>query len=235
MDLLGKTVLIAGASSSIAKALLRDLKARGALPITLGRSSTEEYEHCQVDLAKSKSVKKVQAWLEKNDFHVDLVIHCAGILHEGDSFPEKQISEIDQAWFFKSLEVNVLTHIHLAQALDTSVKTKRLIHWISLSAMVGSLSDNHLGGWHSYRMSKAALNMFIKGLSIEWSRHNKQNCIISLHPGTTESPMSKPFKVAKDKLYSAELTAERISAIISKLDMNENGAFLNWDGTRIPY
>jgi NAD(P)-dependent dehydrogenase (short-subunit alcohol dehydrogenase family) len=103
--------------------------------------------------------------------------------------------------------------------------------------MVGSLEDNGLGGWYSYRMSKAALNMFIRNLSIEWSRKAPGSVVVAQHPGTTDSPLSEPFQagIAEGKLYTREQTAERLVNVMRELTPEQNGRLLHWDGSVIPF
>lgn len=106
-----------------------------------------------------------------------------------------------------------------------------------MSAKVGSLEDNSLGGWYSYRMTKAALNMFIKNLSIECARKSSNILVASIHPGTTDSELSKPFQrnISPEKLYSAEQTADRLIAVMNNLSKHQHGKLLNWDGQLLPY
>ena len=103
--------------------------------------------------------------------------------------------------------------------------------------MVGSITDNQLGGWYSYRMSKAALNMFIKTLSIEWQRKAPDSIVVATHPGTTDSALSEPFQanIKDGKLYTPELTAERLSRILEELNAEQNGHLLHWDGSVLPF
>ncbi len=113
-----------------------------------------------------------------------------------------------------------------------SVPTSRIVN---ISARVGSISDNHLGGWYSYRISKAALNMFTKTLSIEMKKH--QCCVISLHPGTTDTDLSKPFQknVKPIKLFSTSYSVEQMLNVISTLDMSKSGKFYGYDGSEIEF
>ncbi|MDF1762872.1 MAG: cell-cell signaling protein CsgA, partial [Oleibacter sp.] len=117
------------------------------------------------------------------------------------------------------------------------VKRSKPIQWVSLSAMVGSIEDNSLGGWYSYRMSKAALNMFVKNLSIEWGRKAPGSIVAALHPGTTESPLSEPFQagIAEGKLYSRAETAERLIRVMRELNPEQHGKLLHWDGSILPF
>lgn len=109
--------------------------------------------------------------------------------------------------------------------------------YINLSAIVGSIEDNRLGGWYGYRSSKAALNMLVKTASVELKRINKTASVITLHLGTTKGALSKPFtsNVADDKYYDTTTTAKRILAVANQITPQDSGGFFNWDGTRIPW
>ena len=109
--------------------------------------------------------------------------------------------------------------------------------WAQLSAKVGSISDNYLGGWYSYRASKAALNMLLKTAAVELKRTHKQLCIAAIHPGTTDTPLSEPFqqRLAADKLYTPAQSAQRIAAVIEQLNAENSGGFWHWDGAPLPY
>jgi NAD(P)-dependent dehydrogenase (short-subunit alcohol dehydrogenase family) len=226
-----RTLLLAGSSGSIGKAIYNKYASQGWRIITLSRTTDVDLS---VSLSEPDSVDILKDYFIDKPCP-DLVINCAGILHENGYMPEKQLSEIKSLWLQKSVEVNVISHIHLAQGIEDSISKAKPIVWISLSAMVGSINDNGLGGWYSYRISKAALNMFIKGLSIEWSRKNKLNKVFAVHPGTTKSTMSDPFNVRKDKLYSPELSAQRIYEVIDNSEEYKSGSFLNWDASLIPW
>ena len=106
----------------------------------------------------------------------------------------------------------------------------------ALSARVGSIGDNRLGGWHSYRASKAALNMILKNLSIELARTHPQAVVAGLHPGTVDTALSVPFQkgVAADKLFTADYSASRLLAVLDGLTPADSGGVFAWDGARIP-
>ena len=110
-------------------------------------------------------------------------------------------------------------------------------HFAVLSAMVGSIGDNRLGGWYGYRASKAALNQFMKTLAVECHRSHPQLCITSMHPGTTDSELSRPFQanVKPGKLYTPSQSAGRILRVISAGNSEDSGRFVNWDGKQIPW
>ncbi len=106
-----------------------------------------------------------------------------------------------------------------------------------LSAKIAGTSDNRLGGWYGYRASKAALNSIVKTASIELHRTHPKTCLIALHPGTTDTPLSKPFskKIPEDKLFSPEQSAKRLKSVIDKLEPKDSGRFVHWDGTDLPW
>jgi len=231
-----KNILIAGSHGALGRALKTHFEKEDYSVWSLSRSdkSVNEQGFC-VDLLNEESCENFKIQLDEQKLNFHGVIQCAGVLHNEKNMPEKQLSEMSAEWLQHSMNVNVLTHIRLAQALENHIEVKDSFFWASLSAMVSSIGDNSLGGWYSYRMSKAALNMFVHNLSIEWKRKNRRTCIVSIHPGTTDSAMSKPFKVRPDKLYSPELSAQRIYAVLTQLTPKQSGQFLNWDGSSIEW
>ena len=107
----------------------------------------------------------------------------------------------------------------------------------AVSARVGSIEDNRLGGWYSYRMSKAALNMALKTLSIEWKHSHAKGCVAALHPGTNDSPLSKPFQanVAAQNLFDPACTATCFVTLLTRLQPADSGKFWAWDGSQLPW
>lgn len=228
-------VLVAGSSGGIGSELARQLRAAGYTVFTLSRSGTPSDFHCVADLSAATSIPLVQSFLQQ--VKPDVVFCCAGLLHNETHGPEKTVTQLHADWLLQSMQANVLPHVHLAQALAPLLNRQRPVKWISLSAMVGSISDNHLGGWYSYRMSKAALNMFIRNLAIEWGRKAPGSVVVAQHPGTTDTHLSQPFQagIAEGKLYSTELTASRLIAVMQGLTAQQHGALLHWDGSVIPF
>lgn len=160
----------------------------------------------------------------------DVVINTLGILHEAEHTPEKNINQVTQDWLFRSIQINVLPTIQIAQALTKVMTRQSSIKLITLSARVGSISDNHMGGWYSYRLSKAALNMCVKNLGIEWKRTYPLSSIIAYHPGTVDTNLSKPFQanVPADKLFSTTKAAEYLLAVVDKLTPDKSGHLIDW-------
>ena len=228
-------VLVAGSSGGIGAGLARQLRAAGFMVFTLSRSGAPSASHCVADLSASDAMPLVQQFLQQAQ--PQIIFCCAGLLHNETQGPEKNLSQLQDDWLLQSMQANVLPHVHLAQAFAPLLSRQRPVKWISLSAMVGSISDNRLGGWYSYRMSKAALNMFIRNLAIEWGRKAPGSVVVAQHPGTTDTHLSQPFQagIAAGKLYSTELTASRLIAVMQELTAQQHGALLHWDGSVIPF
>ncbi|HEY9030332.1 MAG TPA: SDR family NAD(P)-dependent oxidoreductase [Kangiella sp.] len=172
--------------------------------------------------------------------HVDLIINAIGILHDSKELqPEKKIEDFKLDNFVEVMTINASTTALIAKHFIKLLKKSDAQPAIlaSLSARVGSISDNRLGGWYSYRASKAALNQIIKTLSIEVARRNKNTAIIGLHPGTTDTKLSKPFQqnVKPEKLFSTEYSVRRMFQIIDNLFLEDNGKFFAWDGSTIEW
>lgn len=232
-------ILLAGASSGVGSALATELNAHGHQIWTLGRSEPtfQPSGFLKTDTTNSECVAQIQSWLASTGLAPDCVIQCAGLLHNQNYMPEKRLNQISTDWIDKSMQVNLHTHIHLAQAINPLVRKSAPVKWVSLSALVGSISENELGGWYSYRMSKAALNMFIRNLDIEWRRKSPESIVVALHPGTTTTKLSEPFQgnIATGKLYSPELTSSRLSKVIENLNAEQSGRLLHWDGVPVPF
>ena len=151
--------------------------------------------------------------------------------------PEKSLRSFDAANLATTMQVNCLPTLLLAQALAALLKSSEPAVFASVSARVGSISDNHLGGWYSYRISKAALNMAIRTLSVEWARSHRNVCVAALHPGTTATALSEPFQtnVPADKLFDADTTADYLLQVVASLDASKSGRFWAFDGSEIPW
>jgi len=231
-------IWISGASGGIANALINHYAGDDNNRVVALSRSAVEFEHDNV-VAHQWCASAPEAGIPELlcDLPPDIVIACQGILHDEHHQPEKNLSQLSLPWLQHSIEVNLWSHIALAQQLAAVVRRQHPLRWVSLSAMVGSIEDNRLGGWYSYRMTKAALNMFIKNLSLEWQRKSPQSCVVALHPGTTDTALSQPFQgnIAAGKLYRSDVSASRIAAVIAQLTPEHSGALYHWDGSRLPW
>jgi NAD(P)-dependent dehydrogenase (short-subunit alcohol dehydrogenase family) len=168
---------------------------------------------------------------------LDWVINCVGQLSIDQAQPEKNLKSIEAERFAKAMQINTLPTLLLAQHLQSLLRRSAAPRFATISARVGSISDNGLGGWYSYRCSKAALNMALKNISIEWGRLMPNSCTVALHPGTTDTSLSKPFKanVPDHKLFSTEKTARLLKGVLMSLRRENNGQFLAFDGSLIEW
>lgn len=224
---MGDAVVI-GASGGIGGALVRRVEQSGRYGTVhaLSRSAGT------IDLSDPASIA---AAAERIGGPLSLVIVATGLLHDGDHRPERSLRELDMDWLLRQYQVNtagpalVLRHFTPLLAKDAPATIA------CLSARVGSISDNRLGGWYGYRAAKAALNQIVKCAAIEIGRARKQAVCVALHPGTVDTGLSAPFQgnVAEGKLFTPNYSAERLLAVLDGLTPADSGGIFAWDGERI--
>jgi NAD(P)-dependent dehydrogenase (short-subunit alcohol dehydrogenase family) len=187
---------------------------------------TEEAQITQV-------IKKIQAQTPK----LHLVINCVGWLHEENLQPEKSLRALNANQLERYFRINSIGAALLLKAAIPLLKHSESSVFATLSAKVGSIGDNQIGGWYGYRASKAALNMLIRTAAIEYKRTCPQAILVALHPGTTDTRLSKPFQrsVPPEKLFSAERTVTQLLRVINQLQPTDSGEFFSWDGSRLPW
>jgi NAD(P)-dependent dehydrogenase (short-subunit alcohol dehydrogenase family) len=175
--------------------------------------------------------------LRKDIQVIDLIVNTAGLLHSKDVSPEKALEQMSLSAMQQVFAVNAYGPILLAQALMPWLKARRPVMFASLTARVGSIADNRLGGWYSYRASKAAQNQLLKTLAIELARRNPDAIVLALHPGTTDTDLSRPFQanVAQEKLFTPDFVAEQLLKQIMQVTADDTGSFIAWDGQRIAW
>ncbi len=166
---------------------------------------------------------------------LDLVIVATGILHDGEITPEKSLKDLSAEKFHRLFEANTITPALIAKHFLPTLNRTRPSRFAALSARVGSISDNQLGGWYAYRASKAALNMVIKTAAIETGRRNRQAIVVGLHPGTVESTLSLPFQanVANGKLFTPDYAAQKLLDVLETLTPDHSSKCFAWDGKEI--
>jgi NAD(P)-dependent dehydrogenase (short-subunit alcohol dehydrogenase family) len=231
-------IVIFGAGGGLGQALVSHYLQRGEQVLGVSRQAAPTAQHGQ--------------WLQVNDYNarclaplyellqnqvVDGVISTLGSLHDEQFMPEKRLDDLSTDHMLHSYYVNAVLPLSLLQWTKPYLPTKQPCFWVQLSAKVGSISDNQLGGWYSYRASKAALNMLLKTAAIELARSHKQLTIAAIHPGTTDTQLSKPFqgRLSADKLFTPAMSAARIAQVIDSLEPTVSGVLWHWDGTRLPY
>lgn len=189
-----------------------------------------------IDIENESSIEQA-AIIAGKDGTLDLVIVATGLLHGPDVSPEKSLKDLSITQFQRSFAVNTIGPAMVAKHfLPLLHKDQRAI-FAALSARVGSISDNYLGGWYAYRASKAALNMVIKNASIEMKRRYKHAIILGLHPGTVDSKLSKPFQsnVAQGKLFTPDIAASHLLKLLENKTPEDSGKIFAWDDSEIPY
>ncbi|NJL84082.1 MAG: SDR family NAD(P)-dependent oxidoreductase [Chloroflexaceae bacterium] len=181
----------------------------------------------------AQAVKQIQAEVDR----LDLVINCVGVLHNDTLSPEKSLRQIESDRLLRYFQVNSISAILLAKHLLPLLSHRNRCIFATISAKVGSIGDNQLGGWYGYRASKTALNMLMKTASIEYRRKNSQAIVVVLHPGTTDTELSRPFQrsVSPEKLFSVDRTVDQLLTVLSKLTEADSGEFFSWDGSRLPW
>jgi NAD(P)-dependent dehydrogenase (short-subunit alcohol dehydrogenase family) len=166
-----------------------------------------------------------------------LVVNCAGLLHGNGLRPEKSLAALDRDSLSRVFALNAFAPVLLAKALLPLLGPGAPRVFASLSARVGSIGDNRLGGWYAYRASKAAQNQLLHTLAIEWRRtHPHATCVV-LHPGTVDTPLSRPFQanLAADALFTPDAAARRLLGIIAGVTPADSGRFIAWDGSQVPW
>ena len=235
-------VAVIGASGGIGLALTKHLAAKPSIAQVnaIARSSvlvaSEKVRHISADVTHEPSVQRA-ADEASADAPLDLVIVATGILHNGAIQPEKRLAELDPDQFIQVLKTNTLGPALVAKYFLPTMRRGHKTVFAAISARVGSIADNRLGGWASYRASKSALNMLLKTFSIEQARTRPQCIVAALHPGTVATGLSEPFRrnVLPDKLFSPEQSAGYLLDVVDGLVSDDTGGFFAWDGQRIEF
>ncbi|EHC04570.1 SDR family oxidoreductase [Shewanella baltica] len=233
-------VLIVGGSGGIGQAMVKqvqetypDATVHATYRHHLPQDRQNNIQWHALDVTNEAEIKQLSEQLTE----LDWLINCVGILHTQDKGPEKSLQSLDIDFFQHNLTLNTLPSVMLAKHFCHALKQSDSARFAVISAKVGSITDNRLGGWYSYRASKAALNMFLKTLSIEWQRNMKHCVVLSLHPGTTDTPLSQPFQqsVPQGKLFTPEYVANCLLPIIANATPAQTGCFFAYDGTELPW
>jgi len=162
---------------------------------------------------------------------------CNGVLHDNGIKPEKRMDDIQEETLNRVFTANAIVPILWVKELKKVFSKRDICSIAILSARVGSISDNRLGGWYSYRASKCALNMLLKTSAIELNRKHKNVKLISFHPGTTDTKLSRPFQssVSRDKLFTPDFVATKLMDLMRKTDVDGELAYLDWAGAPIDW
>lgn len=205
--------------------------------LTLADKYSERLICLSLDITDELQIAEAVGQITTQIDKLHLVINCVGLLHEDELLPEKSLRNINSENLLRYFQVNSVGAVLLAKHLLPLFRHDNNSVFASISAKLGSISDNQLGGWYGYRASKAALNMFMRNVAIEYSRSCPHAIVVTLHPGTTDTRLSRPFQknVSAEKLFSVELTVNQLLVVIEQLKKNDNGQFFSWDGSRLPW
>ncbi|MEM8696061.1 MAG: SDR family NAD(P)-dependent oxidoreductase [Pseudomonadota bacterium] len=227
------SAVVIGASGGIGRALADSLEDEGEYD-TVIRLSRSGIGDAHIDLEDEATIAAAAERLATRPAPA-LILVATGILHDGAKGPEKSMRDLDPAWLARNFAINAIGPALVAKhMLPLMPKTGRTI-FAALSARVGSISDNRLGGWYGYRASKAALNMMVRNLAIEHKRKNDRAIIVGLHPGTVDTALSAPFQrnVAKKQLFDTERAALQLLDLLDGLKPADSGHIFAWDGEEI--
>jgi NAD(P)-dependent dehydrogenase (short-subunit alcohol dehydrogenase family) len=225
----GFRALVLGASGGIGQAFVQALQAhpRCAVVLALHRRSQPA-----LDLNIEASIAHAaQAARASGPFH--LVVHAAGVLHGAGFMPEKKLGELNYAQLEATFRANTLGPALVLRHFTPLLDRQRSVLAL-LSAKVGSIGDNRLGGWYSYRASKAALNMLVKTASIEVARTHSHAVLVALHPGTVNSALSAPFNGAEIGRPAADAAGDMLQ-VLDGLAPEETGSFYAYSGAPLPW
>ena len=243
--------IIIGANGGIGRAisaiLANDPQCAQIHALSRGRKSADisalqhpKITHIGCDFTDKQSLNDAQTRLKtEQDSHggFDIIIIATGLLHTDVISPEKNLRALDYDAFAQSFSVNTIGPALCAQAFLPLLRRDRKAVFTALSARVSSISDNRLGGWYAYRSAKAALNMVLKNLAIEYGRRFSNIIIAGLHPGTVDTTLSQPFQknLPEGQLFTPQYSAEKLLGVINDLGPNDSGYLFAWDGQKIPF
>lgn len=245
-------VVVTGASAGIGQAACAALLAREDVACVHAISRTAEaaptlaelaHEHpgrlhrISTDLTDAAAIDALPARIGRHSDTLHLVFNAAGVLHAHDLQPEKSLAAVTREALDRAFALNAFAPVLLARALLPMLPRRAPAVLASVSARVGSIGDNRLGGWYAYRAAKAAQNQLFRTLAIELHRSHPEACCLLLHPGTVDTALSRPFQanVPAAQLFTAGRAARQLLDIVSGATAADSGRFLAWDGSEIPW
>jgi|TARA_A200000113_G_scaffold219805_1_gene229006 NAD(P)-dependent dehydrogenase (short-subunit alcohol dehydrogenase family) len=236
-----KNVAVIGSSGAIGNSISKLLKSEISVESVYNFSrsaiseSSEKEKNIYIDIENEDSIIESIKKIPK-DIKFDLIFVATGILHnDEDIYPEKSIKDISGNKLKKVLMVNTIGPALIGKYFIPFLNKNNKNVFAFLSARVGSISNNKIGGWYSYRASKSALNQIIKNFSIEIKRSNPNSIFVGLQPGTVKSNLSKPFQknVNSKNLFSPDYSAKKLIDVINNLSIEDTGKLFAWDGEEI--
>lgn len=240
------TAVILGASGGIGNAFVQHLASTGKFSkiFTLSRKQHDQSPaddpaivRIQITGYDDTSLQVAAQTIRDQTDDINFALAATGFLHDQTVRPEKSLGQINEAALHKLFAANTVVPIIFAKHFAKLMAKVQPAVLAAISARVGSISDNRLGGWYAYRASKSALNMLYKNLAIEMKRVNPNLIVSLLHPGTTDTALSRPFQanVADEKLFNPAKTAAYLYDVIRAMDNSGSGMFYGWDGKLIEW
>ncbi|BBM85205.1 SDR family NAD(P)-dependent oxidoreductase [Candidatus Uabimicrobium amorphum] len=242
-------VFIQGAGRGIGLAFVEELLANSQGKIHASYRSEESKNNLQamqnshnerlriyhLDVTDEKSVRSCSDDLAKHTSELHLLVNCSGILHDSEMQPEKKLEDINMDFVFKGFAVNTFSIMLMAKHFHRFFHHRSHAVWANISARVGSIEDNRLGGWYTYRASKAAQNMITKNMALEFKRIAKTTVCVALHPGTVATQLSEPFvrNSTKRTVFPPQKCAQQLLDVIYGLTLEDSAKFFAWDGSAI--
>ncbi len=232
----GRTLLITGSTIGEALALAIAGSADVQQVIYTFRRRDPDFASPKIRTVQLNLTNEYMIKILMEEFdQLDGIINTVGFLHDDQQQPEKSIARFNPEGLMRSIELNTLPTALLAKHSRKLLKKSPDSVFATISAKVGSIEDNRLGGWYSYRASKAALNMMLKTLALEY-RIALPNCTVAaLHPGTVESPLSQPFTGRNHRPVKPAACARNLKRVIDNLTPSHSGRFWSWDGSELPW
>ena len=217
--------VVIGASGGIGAAFVDLLRDRGEV-VALNRADLDLTDPASITVAA-----------ERIGGPLDLLVVATGMLHDASGGPEKSLRDLDPARLARSFAINAIGPALVAKAFLPLLRTDRKTAFAALSARVGSIGDNRLGGWYGYRASKSALNQLLRTAAIEHARRSPLGIVASLHPGTVATNLSAPFQrgVPTAKLFTPAFSANAMLGVLDRLTPADSGGLFAWDGQAIPF
>lgn len=239
-----KNCVVIGASGGIGSAFVQNLLEQESVERVFAGSTKTDYVHpdsrvrpCRVDYRQPTTIETMASALAAESLPLDLVIVATGQLHDGaDLQPEKSLRQLDGDQLSTSYLINAVGPMLVAKHLLPLLAKDQKAVFAALSARVGSISDNRIGGWYGYRAAKAGLNQMLRTASIEQARRWPHSVVIGLHPGTVDTDLSKPFQrnVAPEKLFTADASSSAMLQVIDGLTAADTGKVFAYDGSEVP-